>query len=114
MKYIKLFEDVQISCWMVSVKKPNLEISLEKIGVDSSDLKFKNFIKDIRRAARSYRESGTKKMMINKSVYYSNKDIFFAYSTFRYSEYEYMGEIIITPEEIENWKIKQVTNKYNL
>jgi len=28
--------------------------------------------------------------------------------------YEFMGEVDVTPEDIENWKIKNAANKYNL
>ena len=114
----KIFEkfDLIKKCWAVETKRPNLEIALRKIGYDKSDKELKKIIQKIRYISKR-RNNNSKKVYITlfytvPSPHSDNK--IWDFTTLKFPEYDYMGEVEITPEEIEQYKLKKITAKYNL
>jgi hypothetical protein len=110
MKYLKYFEKTELKYWTVSTKNPNLEISLEMIGVNKKGKELVEFIKDIRRDAYF----SSVKFMSIMSFGDIDHTIWSATAYECENKYKFQGEIIINPEDIEKWKIKKETDKYNL
>lgn len=104
---VKKFNEIQSNkseSWLVSLKRPNLEISLEKIGMDKSIIKQK---------AKSFREKG--RMSNRKKLYVRNYHGVWDVTFIRYDDmYKYLGEVDVTPEEIEQYYLKKDSEKYNL
>ena len=122
MKHIKLFEDYVAMTspviikpgrrsWLVRVDYPYLETSLEKIG----------YVFDVINTTDDIREYAEAHNNIEKILIYTFIDKNKMFWSFSYQQnnvilrnYEFMGEVEVTPEDIENWKIKNTANKYNL
>jgi hypothetical protein len=110
----KLFEkfDIIKKEWLVETKRPNLEIALRKIGYDKSDEELIRFTKKIRYDCR-IKFNRLKKVYITLFYSVSDNKIWDS-TTLKFPEYDYMGEIEISPEEIEQYKLEKNVIKYNL
>ena len=122
MKYIKLFENNEYKklgkFWKIKIRNSprktvnNIEVYFDKIGMDEANIKFwkpmLKFIGDINDPKRdNYRffikdEPGE---WTHGSVGTFNKIV---------DDYDYMGEVTITRDDIENYRMKQTASKYNL
>ena len=117
MKYIKTYEKYEKpknTYWKIRTDIPYFEISLDRIGMVEDE-------------ETTYIRMRNEKHLINKKYIYIglNYDInttgtigsefYWANDTNPFvNDYEYDGEIEITPEEIEEWHLKNDANKYNL
>jgi len=92
--------------WKISTKYPNLEIALNKIGASIDQFKF------------LYDDNEHKFVYIFKTIY--NNDIQYTFASLDFSNPSYrkppkfMGRIVITDEDIEEWKLNNTLKKYNL
>jgi hypothetical protein len=126
MKYIKLFEDQPAQkafdkkYWLVKTAKPYFEISLRKIGMPEREIeRFKSRVKD-----NGYISKYSNMYITSVSYYNSDGAIkqiwqlqFFKANYKAQLErdfYEFKGKVNITPDEIEEWNMKNIANKYNL
>lgn len=119
MKYIKKFENnVSYQHWIISLKMPDFLLSLKKIGFLEKDIIYwlNLFKNDTFTEGRKYPDRKTITISKNKNIggftwYWYPK---------RESDHlsEFMGEIVITPEEIQEYfndiEIKKNVQKYNL
>ena len=109
MKYIKTFEDINSEIyWKISTEKYYYEASLIKIGLPEDKMKYWTTIVPIEF------ESSDKKIYI---FYEESLTKIWCWENLKYrlrGNEKYMGEVEITPEEIEIEKLKEKINKYNL
>ena len=118
MKYLKTYESYEKpkNCyWKVRTDTPYFEISLDKMGmVEDEKLDYIQMRDDNNLINQEYvyvalnydiNITGT----IGSEFYYDN------YSR-AFDDYEYLGEIEkeITPEDIEEWHLKNDAKRYNL
>jgi len=101
MKHIKKFENLNDSgyYWKVNTKH-KFKIALDKIGVPNHDIKtFSNITS--KKYIYIFNDEGewTWANLGSDSTYWKNV---------------YMGEVIVTDDDIEKWKAKKVAKKYNL
>ena len=115
MKYIKTYEKNKSleRYWKVRMGVPYFEISLEKIGVPYSRFAYLNYgSKDFQ---KGYDVNGRTKHIL---ILIDNESS----SGWGWNLVEdgvdkdqiYMGEVEVTEEDIEMWKLKNDANKYNV
>lgn len=103
MKYLKKYEkfDNNYKYWKVSTKEPNLRIALRKIGLKDGDEYFNKIILD-------YKES-----LLTKNIYVIKHKNEYWGDTIKWGKY--MGNLSkISQKDIEEDKLIQASNKYNL
>jgi len=138
MKHIKQFEnyDDGKKYWSVSTKNPEYKISIDKLPMDKHTAEVwkhaagtlsarnslqatsppsMNIFKKISLDEEIYRKifiytNGKEWIWLDPNSEYFNQHLSF----YGYENAKFMGEITITPEEIEEYKIQQTANKYNL
>lgn len=113
MKYLKTYEEnILLSsnnkCWKVKTSIPFFEISLRKIGMPEK--KIVDFMKletcnDVRRYDYVY---------VGIEHYPSSLNGVWTWDEDDFNGCEYMGNVIVTPDDIEKWKINNDANKFNL
>jgi hypothetical protein len=119
MKYIKKFEnlnDTQIF-YLIETKMPNFEIALNKIKM--SEKWKKHCLTNVYSFIEYY---GYDKILlivsIGKDIYDTLNYSYMPYSEKNMSYYnklcKYMGEVEITPEDIEKYELEKKSEKYNL
>jgi hypothetical protein len=115
MKHLKTYEKLRIrSYWLLSTNDYEFEIGLEKLNCPKE--KIKNFINN-KNISKNYYV-----FICCNSGEFDVEDQWgwMPYKNEQYDDFyerhhfKYMGKVEITPEEIENCKIKQTANKYNL
>jgi len=128
-RYLKKFENlVQGENWKISLHSPEFYISLKKLGMNDKDFErwshlYKNgvFYKVQRNSPK------LEYIIVEKYLHGDGYGGFtwtpidswvFTDGDFNVPRFKYMGEIIVTPEEIEKWNdnIEMINNtkKYNL
>jgi hypothetical protein len=120
MKHIKQFEGLFNNYyWIVKTRKPYLEISLEKIGYDRENLNdyLDETIKDIRILRRKL--DWVIATNLNKGEMYitlleSGYIKVWSYTHIVDRSDIFRGRIEVTQEDIKDWKIKNIANKYNI
>ena len=115
MKHLKYFEydikyNFEIICWAIKTKMKDLEVSLDKIGLNKKDSQYSDIIIKIKELKK-----------INKNDYVfieclktDNFKIWSCSITKPKSITEYKGKVEITETDIENYKLKTDSEKYNL
>ena len=122
MKYIKKFENnTDKDLWLIRTDEPYLEISIDKLNLPQKQKDYLLNNQYIKGEKKYYNDDN--KLIKIKKIYVidANKDIEHYYlwdpqneEEIGLKDYIYRGEVEVTPEDIENWKIKNTANKYNL
>ena len=123
MKYIKEFEASQKQLdkkfWIIQRTRPYLDLSLEKLGVTPSTIDL--IIDTVEMMPFSYgklmyiccfsyyNSNGVKKTAWTQQPYKTAHK-----RTLITDNYVYMGQVEITSDDLENWKMKDDMTKYNL
>ena len=105
MKLEELWNEKNEIYWKIQTTLPNMEIALNKIGMDKEDIE-------------DWLNKTLRNRYVNHQYIFLFKDIYsnaWQWSELDYnSTAKYMGEIEITPEEIDEYNMKQSAKKYNL
>ena len=121
MKYIKKFENHEYigEFWLIRTDKPYMELSLHKIGATQSEIERFNLSSTYKLHDKIYISmrynfvNGVIDGLNNDNCGWmpgdANGDFFYIKNKFNY-----MGEVIITDEDIEEYSIKKNIEKYNL
>lgn len=111
MKFIKLYEELYSKKWKVSLELPYMEIGLEKIGMDEEEQEdWKHFLIDAR---ENKRNNGIGYAYIKQMDNGRFINTFYEEEELKYMDAKYQS-INISKEDIEDWKMRQDANKYNL
>jgi len=113
MKYIKKFEgiidpniDRSQKFWLVRTDSPYFEISLNKMN--KSDDEIQRFLNN------QYRKDNAKLYIPINDYEGSWNSERTGKNSYTQDGFEYQGEMEVTPEEIEEWNMKNSIKKYNL
>lgn len=119
MKYLKKFESMALikKIWVVKTSTPEFEISLDKIGIPEDNQEIILF-------------NVKYKMKQNRSKMKNAEYVIISYSPSHHTQFGWnnieeklfyirngyvkMKDIEITPKDIEQWKIENDANKFNL
>lgn len=121
MKYIKKFEYIKYigEFWILNTDEPIFEISLTKIGVNRKRIdEFLN--SEMYKCYKKICGSLTYNCVDDKiyGLNYFNFDWMpgdiYGKEYYESNDFKYMGEVIVTGDEIEQYEIKKNANKYNL
>jgi len=112
MKYLKKFENILDpgNFWLVDTDERYFEISLDKIGVREDVINNYCYLN-----IHSILNTGLKFIFITKIGFVMWSDCTKYEKTEAIEQgYEYKGDIFITKEDIENYKVKIEAKKFNL
>jgi hypothetical protein len=113
MKYVKKFEgnyNYEIY-WKVQIKKYYYEVSIRKIGIFGDNYNY--WIDEV---PKQFKKDKYDEIFIFK-VFNSDGTISWCWEELDYNFLErskYMGEVKITVEDLQNEKIRQKSEKYNI
>ena len=119
MKYLKTYESYGFTpeLWRLKTKTPFFKVGMDKIGITDEELE--NFLDENRAIENFYLDKEDYILILidynengDKEILWSDNRNDFTYNRIR--DPEYMGDVEITDEDIENWNIKQDAKKYNL
>jgi hypothetical protein len=124
MKYIQKFERSLVNnVWVVSIKMPDFEVSLWKIGMNDEDIKHWVHLNKVGVFTDYGKYPNVKTITMSKNVEYDvwrkNSFTWYPYPTSESSKYTiFMGKIEITPKDIQDYndylEIKDDAKKYNI
>lgn len=121
MKYIKKFENNEYDgeFWLMRTDAPYLEISLQIIGVSQSEIKQIIYSKRIKKSDKCY--ISMRYNIVDGKIVGLNNDKWSwmpgdsnGKRWYINERLNYMGEVIVTDEDIEEYNLKKDAEKYNL